>query len=184
MAQTKWVIDPMHSEIQFKVKHLMITTVTGYFSSFDAKATTEGEDFTTANISFTADINSISTNSSDRDNHLKSPDFFDAAQYPKLEFNNGRLEQNGGDYKLVGDMTIKNVTNKVSLDAEFGGTVVDGYGQNKVGFTLSGKINRKDFGLTWSAVTEAGKVVVSDEVRINIEVQMTQVVEEPAKAEA
>lgn len=184
MALTKWVVDPMHTEIQFKVKHLMITTVTGYFSKFDAAATTEGEDFSTAEISFSADINSVNTNNADRDNHLKSPDFFNAEQYPKMTFSNGKLENNGDDFKLTGDLTIKDVTNQVTLDVEFGGTVVDGYGQNKAGFTLSGKISRKAFGLTWNAVTEAGKVVVSDDVRINAEVQLTQVVEETVKAEA
>lgn len=174
MATTNWVIDPMHSEIQFKVKHLMITTVTGYFRSFDAKATTEGDDFSTASISFSADINSIDTNNEQRDGHLKSADFFDAENHPKLSFDNGMLEKNGDDYKLKGELTIRGTKKPVTLNAEFGGTVVDGYGQTKAGFTLSGKISRKEFGLTWDAVTEAGSVVVSDDVRINAEVQLTK----------
>lgn len=174
MATTNWVIDPMHSEIQFKVKHLMITTVTGYFRSFDAKATTEGDDFSTASISFSADINSIDTNNEQRDGHLKSADFFDAENHPKLSFDNGTLEKNGDDYKLKGELTIRGTKKPVTLNAEFGGTVVDGYGQTKAGFTLSGKISRKEFGLTWDAVTEAGSVVVSDDVRINAEVQLTK----------
>ncbi len=174
MAQTKWAIDPMHSEIQFKVKHLMITTVTGYFKSFDATATTEGDDFSTANISFTADINSVDTNNEQRDGHLKSADFFDAENHPQMIFENGRLEKAGDDFKLHGDLTIRGTKKPVTLNAEHGGTAVDGYGQTKAGFTLSGKISRKEYGLTWDAVTEAGSVVVSDDVRINAEVQLTK----------
>lgn len=174
MSQTKWVIDPMHSEIQFKVKHLMITTVTGYFRSFDANATTDGDDYGTATISFNADINSVDTNNEQRDGHLRSADFFDGENHPKLEFANGKLEKDGDEYILKGDLTIRGNTNPVELNAEFGGIAVDGYGQTKAGFTLSGKISRKQYGLTWSAVTETGSVVVSDDVRINAEVQMTK----------
>lgn len=174
MASTKWVIDPMHSEIQFKIKHLMITTVTGYFREFDAKATTEGEDFSTADIEFSANINSVDTNNEQRDTHLKSSEFFDAENHPQLTFTNGKMKGDGDEYTLKGDLTIRGKTNPIELKAELGGMVVDGYGQSKAGFTISGKINRKDFGLTWDNVTEAGKVVVSDEVRINAEVQMTK----------
>lgn len=174
MSQTNWVIDPMHSEIQFKVKHLMITTVTGYFKSFDANATTEGDDFSTATINFSADISSVDTNNEQRDGHLKSGDFFDAENHPQMVFSNGKLEQDGDDYLLKGELNIRGNSRPVTLKAEFGGIAVDGYGQTKAGFTLSGKISRKEFGLTWSAVTEAGSVVVSDDVRINAEVQMTK----------
>lgn len=174
MAQTNWVLDPTHSEIQFKVKHLMITTVTGYFKTFDAKATTEGDDFGTANISFSADINSLDTNQEQRDGHLKSADFFDAATHPKMTFENGKLEGAGDEYTLTGDLTIRGTTKQVKLKAEFGGIAVDGYGQTKAGFTLSGKISRKEFGLVWDMVTEAGSVVVSDDVRINAEIQLTK----------
>lgn len=172
MAQTKWVLDLSHSEIQFKVKHLMITTVTGYFKSFDAGATTEGEDFTTGDISFSADINSVDTNNVQRDGHLKSADFFDADNHPQMSFTNGKLAGSGDEYTLNGDLTIRGNTQPVQLKAEYGGIAQDPYGQTKAGFTLSGKINRKDFGLTWGAVTEAGNVVVSDEVRINAEIQL------------
>ena len=174
MAQVNWVLDPMHSEIQFKVKHLMITTVTGYFKSFDANATTEGDDFSTASISFNADINSIDTNNEQRDGHLKSGDFFDAASHPKMTFENGKLTGSGDEFTLKGDLTIRGTTKPVKLNVEFGGIAVDGYGQTKAGFTLSGKISRKEFGLVWDMVTEAGSVVVSDDVRINAEIQLTK----------
>lgn len=174
MSQTNWVLDPTHSEIQFKVKHLMITTVTGYFKSFEAKATTEGDDFSTANISFSADINSLDTNQEQRDGHLKSADFFDAASHPKMTFENGKLQGSGDEFTLIGDLTIRGTTKQVKLNAEFGGIAVDGYGQTKAGFTLSGKISRKEFGLVWDMVTEAGSVVVSDDVRINAEIQLTK----------
>lgn len=173
-TQTKWVIDPMHSELQFKVKHLMITTVTGHFKNFDANAVTNGDDISTADISFSADISSISTNNEQRDGHLKSADFFDAEQYPQMTFANGKLEGSGDEFVLKGDLTIKDVTKPVALEVEYGGMAVDGYGQTKAGFTLSGKIKRKEFGLTWDSVTEAGKVVVSDDVRINAEIQLTK----------
>lgn len=174
MAQTKWVLDPMHSEIQFKVKHLMITTVTGYFRKFDANAVTEGDDFSTAKIDFKADISSIDTNSEQRDTHLKSADFFDAASHPELTFKNGILEKDGDDYQLKGDLAIRGTVRQVRLKTEFGGTVVDPYGQTKAGFTISGKISRKEFGLTWDQVTETGSIVVSDEVRIMAEIQLVK----------
>ena len=170
---TKWVIDPAHSEIQFKVKHLMITTVTGYFKKFDLVVETANDDFTTASkIEFTADIDSIDTNNSQRDTHLKSPDFFDAANSPQLKFSGKKFEKSGDGYKLSGDLTIRSTTKPVTVNVEFGGIVVDPYGQTKAGFTVTGKISRKEFGLTWSAVTEAGQVVVSDDIRLNAEVQV------------
>jgi polyisoprenoid-binding protein YceI len=171
----QWKIDPAHSEIQFKVKHLMITTVTGHFQKFDGNAETDSEDFTTAKkIEFTADINSISTNNEQRDGHLKSTDFFNAEEYPQLHFVGAGYEGNGDGAKLTGDLTIRGTTKPVTLNVEFGGIVVDPYGQTKAGFTISGKISRKEFGLTWNAVTEAGSVVVSDEIKIHAEVQLVK----------
>ena len=173
---TKWKVDPMHSEVQFKVKHLMITTVTGYFNSFDVEAETASEEFKDAkHVVFTADVNSINTNNEQRDTHLKSPDFFDAANHGQVKFEGNKYEQVSGDeYKLHGDLTIRGTTKPVTVKVEFGGMVVDPYGQTKAGFTVTGKINRKDFGLTWSAVTEAGSVVVSDEIRLNAEIQLVK----------
>lgn len=172
---TKWAIDASHSEITFKVKHLVISTVTGKFNSFDASMETDGDDIEDANIRFEADINSIDTNNEDRDNHLKSDDFFNAKEHPKLVFESRSFKSSGeGEYKLIGDLTIRGNTKTVELDVEYGGSVQDPYGQTKAGFEVTGKINRKEFGLTWSAVTEAGNVVVSDEVKLVFSVQFTK----------
>jgi polyisoprenoid-binding protein YceI len=173
----KWNVDPMHSEFQFKVKHLMITTVTGYFKSFNLEVETETEDFHTAkNIVFTADIDSIDTNNGQRDAHLKSADFFHAEQHAQLRFEGKKYETSGDGTKLYGDLTIKGVTKPITLKVEFGGIVLDPYGQTKAGFSIDGKISRKEFGLTWSALTEAGSVVVGDEIKIHAEVQLVKLV--------
>ena len=170
---TKWVVDPVHSEIQFKVKHLMITTVTGYFRKYDIEVETENDDFATASkIVFTADINSIDTNSDQRDTHLKSADFFEAEKHKQLRFEGKKYEKKGDEYVLTGDLSIRGTTKPITLEVEFAGIVVDPYGQTKAGFTLDGKISRKEFGLQWNAVTEAGQIVVSDEIRIHCEVQL------------
>ncbi len=174
-TQTLWKIDPTHSEVQFKVKHLVISTVTGSFGTFDGQIEAEGENFENAKASFTADIDSISTNNKDRDAHLKSDDFFSAEKYPQLKFESTRFEKTGdGEYKVTGNMTIRDITKEVTLDVVHGGTVGDPYGQTKSGFEINGAINRKDFGLTWSAVTEAGNVVVGDQVKLLLNVQFTQ----------
>ncbi len=166
-------IDAAHSEITFKVKHLMITNVTGNFTKFDATLESNADDFSDAKISFEADVNSISTNNEQRDGHLKSDDFFGAEAFPALTFTSTSFTKKSNDeYSLVGDLTIKGTTKTIELNVEYGGTVTDGYGQVKAGFEINGKINRKDFGLTWGAVTEAGGIVVSDEVKLNLGVQM------------
>jgi len=172
---TKWVLDPMHSEVQFKVKHLVISTVSGFFKSFEGELDTENDDFSDASISFSLDIDSIDTNQSQRDEHLKSAEFFDAAQYPKITFKSTSFTKSGDDeYKLAGDLTIKGETKPVTLDVEFGGAATDFYGNTKAGFEISGKINRKDFGLTWSGVTEAGAVVVGEDIKLLINVQFAK----------
>ena len=173
---TTWKLDPSHSEVQFKVKHLMITTVTGYFKTFDLEVITEsGDDFATASkIDFTADINSIDTNNQQRDTHLKSADFFDAENHSHLRFVGKNYQAKDGEGTLEGDLTIRATTKPVTLKIEFGGIVVDPYGQTKAGFTVSGKISRREFGLTWNAVTEAGQVVVSDDIRIHCEIQVVK----------
>jgi polyisoprenoid-binding protein YceI len=173
---TKWKIDPTHSEIQFKVKHLMITTITGYFKSFDLLVETEDQDFTkAAKIDFTADVASIDTGNAQRDGHLKSAEFFDLELFRVIAFKGNKAERSGDEYQLHGELTIKDVTRPLTLKVEHGGTVVDPYNQTKTGFSVTGKISRKEFGLTWDAVTETGSVVVSDEVRINCEVQLIRV---------
>jgi polyisoprenoid-binding protein YceI len=166
-------IDSAHSEITFKVKHLMISNVAGSFNKFDAVLEAEKDDFSDAKITFEADIDSISTNNEQRDGHLKSDDFFAADKFPKLSFSsNSFTKVNEEDYKLVGELTIRDITKTVELAVEYGGTMTDPYGQVKAGFEISGKINRKDFGLVWSATTEAGGIVVSDEVKLHFSLQM------------
>jgi polyisoprenoid-binding protein YceI len=166
-------IDAAHSEINFKVKHLMITNVTGNFTQFDATMEASADDFSDAKISFEADVNSINTNNEQRDGHLKSDDFFNAEQFPKLTFvSSGLQKKSDSEYALTGDLTIRNITKTVTLDVEFGGTMTDPWGQQKAGFEISGKINRKDFDLKWTATTEAGGIVVSDEVKVQLAVQM------------
>jgi polyisoprenoid-binding protein YceI len=166
-------IDAAHSEITFKVKHLMITNVTGSFTKFDATLESDAADFSDAKISFDAEVNSITTNNEQRDGHLKSDDFFAAEKFPKLSFVSKSLSKKSDDeYTLTGDLTIRDQTKTVDLTVEYAGTVTDPYGQVKAGFEINGKINRKEFGLTWGAVTEAGGVVVSDEVKLHLNVQM------------
>ncbi|MDO3693252.1 YceI family protein [Wenyingzhuangia sp. chi5] len=164
---TKWAIDPTHSEVAFKVKHMMISTVTGHFENFNASLETESEDFKGADFNFTAQIESINTKNKDRDAHLKSDDFFNAETYPEMTFKSKSFD---GE-TLIGDLTIRDVTKEVSLAVELNGVAVDPYGQTKAGFEILGEINRKDFNLTWSAVTEAGSVVVSDKVKLVIDAQ-------------
>ncbi|HTI11909.1 MAG TPA: YceI family protein [Puia sp.] len=170
MATTKWTLDPTHSEVQFKVKHMMISTVTGHFTKFDGSVETEDEDFTKAKVSFTVDADSITTGNEQRDGHLKSPEFFDAPKFPQLKFVITKVESvdNDGSYETYGDLTIRDVTKSVKLDTEFGGVIKDPWGNTRAGFTVSGKINRKEFGLVWHAVTETGGIVLSDEVRIHV----------------
>jgi polyisoprenoid-binding protein YceI len=172
-AKTTWVIDPSHSEIAFKVKHLMISNVKGSFSEFIGQLVTDGDDFSTSEISFQINPASINTGVADRDGHLKSPDFFDVENFKEITFTSGKLTKTGDDeFVLSGDLTIKGVSQPVKLNVEFGGLMTDPWGNVKAGFSLDGKINRKDFGLTWNATLEAGGVVVSDDIRLNMEVQL------------
>ncbi len=175
MKTTKWVIDPAHSEIQFKVKHMMITTVTGSFKEFKSEAETEGENFETAKVSFEANTASVFTNAEQRDAHLRSADFFDSENHPVMSFVSSTLEKiDDESWQLKGDLTIRGISKPVKLDVEFGGVGKDPWGNTKAGFSLNGKINRKDWGLNWNAALEAGGVLVSDDVRIYAEVQFAK----------
>lgn len=167
MATQKWIVDQSHSDVTFKVRHMMISTVSGIITDFDASIETESEDFKNASFEFSAKIDSINTKNKDRDQHLKSADFFDAENHPKITFKSKSYD---GE-KMVGDMTIRGVTKELVLDVSFNGVAVDGYGQTKAGFEFTGELNRKDFNLNWNAVTEAGSIVVSDKVRLNIDMQ-------------
>ncbi|MFV0604314.1 MAG: YceI family protein [Niabella sp.] len=170
-----WTIDPMHSEIGFKVRHLVISTVSGKFEKFEGTVEADDDSFNDASISFSADIDSINTGVGDRDAHLKSPDFFDGTQHPTLKFQStGFTKKNDSDFELNGNLTLRGVTKPISLQAELGGIGPNAYGQTVAGFELAGKFNRKDFGLNWSAVTEAGGVVVSDEVKLSINIELVK----------
>jgi len=170
MATTKWVLDPMHSEVQFKVKHLVISTVTGSFKTFEGTVETEGDTFEGATAEFSLDVNSIDTNQEMRDGHLKGAEFFDAEKYPKITFKSTAITADS----LTGDLTIKDVTKSVTLDLEHGGTATDFYGNLKAGFEITGKINRKDFGLVWDGVTEAGAIVLGSDIKLIINVQFAK----------
>ncbi len=173
--KTTWTLDPSHSELLFKVKHLMITNVKGEFRSFDARVITEGDDFGTAVVTLDIDPASLFTNSDDRDAHLRSADFFDVENHTAMRFEStGMNRLDDENYQLRGMLTMKGVTKEVLLDVEFGGVNKDPWGNEKAGFSLSGKINRKDWGLNWNAALETGGVLVSDDVRLNAEVQFVR----------
>jgi len=175
MATSKWSIDPTHSEIGFKVKHMMFTNVSGKFNAFEASVENENDAFETSKISFSADVASIDTNNTDRDNHLKSADFFEVEKFPKLTFvSTGIKKVSEGSYVVSGDFTIKDVTKTIDLDVEYSGLMKDPWGNTKAGASITGKINRKEFGLTWNAALETGGVLVGEEVKFNIEVQLVK----------
>ncbi len=175
MSTTKWAIDPTHSEVGFKVKHMMFTNVSGKFNIYDATITTENDDFQDAEFEFSAAIDSVDTGNADRDKHLKSADFFDGENNPKLTFRSSSfIKKEGENYQLSGDLTLNGTTNFVQLPVEFSGIMKDPWGNEKVGLNISGKINRKDWGLTWNSALETGGVLVSDEVRLNIALQLVK----------
>ena len=170
--KTKWVLDPAHSEISFKVKHLMITNVKGEFRKFNADVTTVGDDPSTTSVHAVIDTDSIYTNDDSRDKHLRSADFFDVEKHEKIVFEGTSFKKIRDDhYELKGNLIIKDISKEVKFDVEFGGITKDPWGNRKAGFTLTGKINRKDWGLNWNAVLESGGLLVSDEVRISGDVQ-------------
>jgi polyisoprenoid-binding protein YceI len=175
MAATKWIIDPAHSEVRFKIRHLMITNVTGSFGKFNAEIEGEDKDFTSSKINFTADVDSISTNNEQRDGHLKSVDFFDTAKNPTLTFVSTKLDKvSDEEYTLYGNLTMHGVTKPVKLDVEHGGVITDPWGKTRTGFTIEGKINRKEFGLEWNSPTETGGFVLGDEVKLHANVQFVK----------
>lgn len=175
MAKNIWKLDPAHSEIGFNVRHMMITRVHGVFSSFDVQMETEGDDLTTAAIQFSAQTESVNTGSEQRDAHLKSADFFDSANHPAILFNAARLEKKDeSQFLLHGDLTIRGIKRPVVLNVEFGGIGKDPWGNTKAGFSLYGSLSRKDWNLTWNAPLEAGGMLVSEEVKLQGEIQLTK----------
>ena len=172
-VKPKWVLDPAHSELTFKVKHMMITNVKGGFRNFSVEV--NGEDIFNSTLGVTIDASSISTNNTDRDNHLKSADFFDAENHKDLTFKSTSFKQNGDDeYELKGILTIKGISKEVALEVEFGGINKDPWGNEKAGFSIEGKINRKDWGLNWNAALETGGILVGEEVKIAGEIQFVK----------
>ena len=167
---TKWKIDPAHSEVGFKVKHLMINNVKGHFRKFSGEVESATNDFKSSKISFAADIASIDTGNEQRDGHLKTGEFFNAEKFPELKFMSKKYEAG----QLEGDLTMKGITRPVKLRVEFGGIAKDPYGNTKAGFSITGKIDRKEWGLNWNAALETGGVLVSDEVMITAEIQLVK----------
>jgi len=181
-TKTKWVIDPTHTEIAFKVRHLMIVNVKGVFTEYNASIYTVGDDFMTVEFDFWMNPNSLKTNDEKRDEHLRSSDFFDVAHHKEITFTSNTIEKVDGDgsYELWGNLTIKGITKKIKLDVEFGGVVKDPWGSERAGFTINGKINRKDWDLNWNTVLEGGGVLVGDTVNISCEVEVVKSEEVPA----
>ena len=175
MRTTKWLLDPVHSELTFKIKHLMISNVSGAFKNFSAKVETEETDFSKATISLTAEMNSISTNNEHRDAHLRSADFFEVEKFPQLKFTSTGIEQTADEsFNLYGNLTIKGVTKPVKLNMEFNGIVKDPQGQEKAGFLVSGKIKRSDWGININVALETGGLMLGEDVRIQGEVQFVR----------
>ncbi|MEI6946295.1 YceI family protein [Paraflavisolibacter sp. H34] len=175
MATTKWVLDPTHSELGFKIKHLMITNVSGNFKSFDAQVETENEDFSTARLEVTADMASINTNNEQRDAHLRNSDFFETDKYPALNFRSTRIERVDSEtFTLYGDLTLKGITKAVKLNVEYSGLAKDPWGNEKAGFVVTGKINRSDWGINFNGVLETGGLMLGEEVKINAEIQLVK----------
>jgi len=175
MTKTKWLLDPMHSELQFKIKHLMISNVSGAFKNFHAEVETEEEDFSTAEIHLVAEMDSISTNNEQRDAHLRTSDFFEVEKYPELKFKSTKIEKTGSDiFALHGELTLKGVTKPAKLNVEFNGTTKDPWGGERAGFVVTGKINRADWGVSFNKALETGGVMLGDEIKINSEIELVK----------
>jgi polyisoprenoid-binding protein YceI len=174
-AQTKWNVDNVHSSVKFIVTHLVISEVEGSFKKFNGSISSPGADFTNAAVDFAVDINSISTDNDTRDNHLKSDDFFNAAQYPSMTFKSTSFKKVADNkYKLAGNLTIRNITKPVTFDVSYGGTVKDPYGNIKAGFKATMVINRFDYNLKWNNLTEAGGAVVGKDITIDLRLEFAQ----------
>lgn len=175
MQTTKWILDPTHSELGFKIRHLMITNVSGSITNFNVKAETKGDDFTTASINVTADMSSISTNNTQRDAHLRNSDFFEVDQHPEMKFASTSVEQvDSNNFVLHGNLTLKGITKPAQLNVEYSPVTRDPWGGERAGFTINGKIRRTDWGINFNSVLETGGVALAEEVRINAEIQMVK----------
>ena len=171
--ETKWTFDKAHSKIQFDVAHMVISEVSGQFQEYEGIVLTSKEDFTNAKIDFSIDVKSIDTDDGKRDEHLQSPDFFDAEKYPNITFKSKSMKKIGeNQYKLTGDLTMHGVTMKITLDTKYGGTVTDPYGNVKAGFKITGIINRTDFGLKYNSVINTGGLMIGEEITIICRVEL------------
>jgi polyisoprenoid-binding protein YceI len=178
---TTWQIDPTHTSIGFAVKHLMISTVKGHFQTVRGTVRMSGEDPLGGSADVEIDVASISTGTPQRDDHLRSPDFFDAARFPVITFRSRRMERGpDGDFRLTGDLSIRDVTKEVALTVTYEGATADPWGGRRTGFSATGRIKRSDFGIVWNQLIEAGGVTVGDEIRLNLDVQLVK--QEAAKA--
>ncbi len=175
MATTKWSLDQTHSEIGFKIKHLMISNVSGNFNKFDVQVETNGDDFANAKVTANVDVASINTNNEQRDAHLRNADFFEVEKHPEITFKSTKVERVDADtFNLYGDLTIKETTKSVKLSVEYSGVAKDPWGNVKAGFTINGKINRKDFGINYNAVLETGGLMLGEELKVNGEIQLVK----------
>jgi len=172
MSATKWNIDPTHSVVGFKVKHMMFTNVNGQFNDFNSEIEFPSENFENAKLDFTAKIISVNTNNKDRDNHLISADFFDAEKFPELKFTSKTIAGSGNDFKVTGDLELHGITKPITLNVAYSGEMKDPWGNTKTALNITGKINRKDWGLTYNSALETGGVLISEEVNLAIELQL------------
>ncbi|MEO8852315.1 MAG: YceI family protein [Ginsengibacter sp.] len=186
MTNTKtWVIDEMHSDILFKIKHLVISNVTGSFKKFEGKIVTRGDDFSNAKVNFTIDVKSIDTNQAQRDGHLQTGDFFAADLYPQITFESTSFVNVGdSDYKMVGNLTLRGVTNPIELNVEYGGSEDNGHGVLKHGFEVTGVINRLTFGMVWNKLTDTGGLGLGENIKLIANIQVAELVEEVVEIEA
>lgn len=176
--KTTWVIDPLHSEVFFKIKHLLISTVTGSFRKFEGNIITEGTDFNNAKVSIVIDVKSIDTNQPQRDEHLQNGDFFDADLYPQITFESVSFVNTAGSaYKLAGNLTLKGVTKPIELEVEYGGSENNGHGMIKHGFEITGIVNRKEFGMTWNKITDSGGLGLGEDIKLMANIQVGQLAE-------
>jgi polyisoprenoid-binding protein YceI len=170
-----WKIDATHSEVGFKVKHLMITNVSGHFTNFEGRVHTNSEDFHDARITFEADVNSVTTQHQQRDEHLRAEEFFDSKQFPTIRFVSKEVRKVSDDhFRLIGDLTIRDQTHTIELSVTYNGTTLDPWGQTRAGFELDGRLHRSDYGLRWSATTDAGGLILGDEVKLHMNIQIVQ----------
>jgi polyisoprenoid-binding protein YceI len=172
---TTWAIDPAHAELGFAVRHLMLSTVRGRFGAVSGTITVDEKNPRSAKVDVTVDVTSIDTRQEMRDNHLRSADFFDAANHPSIHFVSKRIEGNvTGTFKLIGDLTIRGTTREVALDVTFEGRAKDPWGNDRAGFSATGKLNRRDFGLLWNQALESGGFAVGDEVKLTLDLEVVR----------